>query len=74
MEDYMLGMCYIQTDFTVRFNTAVTPKMTILCWEKLSQTGSIKDMLWSGRPSTRAETCPGVNASGEHSPKKSLWK
>jgi hypothetical protein len=42
-----------RNDSVVIFNKAAPPKMTILCWEKkLSQTGSIKDMLWSGRLST----------------------
>jgi len=61
--------------FTLRVSKAAPPKMTPLRWEKqLVQTGSIKDMPRSGRPSRRAETCDDGNASVERSPKKSLRK
>ena len=62
----------LRDDFRARFQRDPPPKQTLLKWEhKLFTTGRVKDMVRSGRPSTRREACQLVEESVNRSPLKS---
>ncbi|PSN42505.1 hypothetical protein C0J52_09788 [Blattella germanica] len=63
-------MAQIMEAFQERFNKAPARKATLLDWESRAFAfGSVKDRPWSGSEKTREETCAGVAASIEQSPK-----
>ncbi|KAG2470010.1 RBL2 protein, partial [Polypterus senegalus] len=65
----------VMDDFVVRFGKASLTKSMLLQWEeKAFATGRVQDVLRSGRPSTRHETCADVAESVQRSPMKSTRK